>query len=220
MRFIELSHVLEEGMPVYPGLPAPVFGAILSHLESRSRYDGKAEFYLSKAELPGNLGTYIDTPFHRFAHLEDLSRISLDSVAGLPALVLDAPISPRALTLNLDGEPLGSGALLIRTGWDARWGREEYWEPGPYLAEDLVDRIVRGGIRLVGVDFWNIDDLRDDSRPAHTRLLREGILVVENLCSLGALPRRGSRFFAVPPRIVRGASFPVRAFAQVPVQSR
>lgn len=68
--------------------------------------------------------------------------------------------------------------MLIRTGWDARWGSERYWEPGPYLADESIDRIVRGGARLVGVDFWNVDDQADDSRPAHTRLLREGILIV------------------------------------------
>lgn len=214
-RFIELSHVLEEGMPVYPGLPEPTFGAILSHAESRSRYEGEAEFYMSKAALPGNLGTYIDAPFHRFAHLEDLSRISLDAVAGLPALVVDAPTSPRAVTLGFDGEMFTSRAVLIRTGWDARWGTKDYWERGPYLADELIDHIVRSGVRLVGVDFWNIDDPADNSRPAHTRLLREGILVVENLCNLGSLPRRGFRFFAVPPMVVRGASFSVRAFAEL-----
>jgi kynurenine formamidase len=42
------------------------------------------------------------------------------------------------------------------------------------------------------------------------------IPIVEHLTNLGALPDDGFRFFAVPPRIVRGASFPVRAFAELP----
>jgi kynurenine formamidase len=45
--------------------------------------------------------------------------------------------------------------------------------------------------------------------------LAEGILIVEHLCNLSALPRTGFRFSAVPLRIVRGASFPVRAFAEI-----
>jgi kynurenine formamidase len=48
-----------------------------------------------------------------------------------------------------------------------------------------------------------------------TRLLGAGILIVEHMANLGALPRDGFRFYAVPLRIVRGASFPVRAFAEV-----
>jgi arylformamidase len=38
---------------------------------------------------------------------------------------------------------------------------------------------------------------------------------VERLRGLDELPREGFRFFAVPPRVVRGASFPVRAFAEI-----
>jgi arylformamidase len=60
-----------------------------------------------------------------------------------------------------------------------------------------------------------VDDTNDSSRLVHTRLLAEEILVVEHLWNLGALPRTSFRFFAVPLRIVTGASFPVRAFAEV-----
>ena len=55
----------------------------------------------------------------------------------------------------------------------------------------------------------------DFARPAHTRLLASDILIVEHLCNLSALPQTGFRFYAVPLRIVRGASFPVRAFAEI-----
>jgi len=67
----------------------------------------------------------------------------------------------------------------------------------------------------VGIDTWNVDDVGDPSRPAHTRLLAAGVLIVENLCNLHALPSDGFRFYAVPPRVARGASFPVRAFAEL-----
>ena len=40
--------------------------------------------------------------------------------------------------------------------------------------------------------------------------------VVEHLADLDRLPLDGFRFTAVPPRIVKGASFPVRAFAEIP----
>jgi hypothetical protein len=37
----------------------------------------------------------------------------------------------------------------------------------------------------------------------------------EHLCNLRGLPRDGFRFFAIPLRIAGGASFPVRAFAEL-----
>ena len=67
----------------------------------------------------------------------------------------------------------------------------------------------------MGVDFWNVDDTTNPARPAHTRLLASNILIVEHLCNLSILSRIGFRFYAIPLRIVRGASFPVRAFAEI-----
>ena len=63
--------------------------------------------------------------------------------------------------------------------------------------------------------FWNIADVENKNQPAHTYLLKENIVIVEHLANLSALPRTGFRFYAVPPRIVSGASFPVRAFAEI-----
>ena len=101
------------------------------------------------------------------------------------------------------------------TGWDERWGTPSYWEPGPCLAGAELERVIRSQPTLVGVDFWNIDDIEDPARPAHTRLLGAGVPIVEHLARLKQLPVRGFRFFAVPPPIVSGASFPVRAFAEM-----
>lgn len=214
--FVELNHVLEDEMMVYPGLPRPKIGAFLDHEASRVRYDNQAEFYFGKVEMVCNLGTYIDSRFHRYRNGQDLSQIPLERVASIPGIVLDGVVSQnRSITLAVDPIELNERAVLIRTGWDKRWATESYWQPGPYLAKESLDLLIRSKPVLVGVDFWNVDDTLDPSRPAHTRLLGANILIVEHLCNLSALPRTGFRFYAVPLRIVRGASFPVRAFAEI-----
>ena len=217
-RLVDLSHVIEEEMPVDPRFPfpPPVIGAILDHERSRERYEGKAEFFLGRFELPGNTGTYLDSPFHRYRNREDLAGISLDRIARVPGVVVDAPAEHRPIDLGQGVEEVGGRALLVRTGWDRRWGTEGYWEPGPFFSEAGAEQLVRNGVFLVGVDFANVDDTADPARPAHTLLLGDGILIVEHLTGLAALPKSGFTFSAVPPRIVRGASFPVRAFAEVP----
>ena len=215
-RFIELNHILEDGMMAYPGLARPKIGAFLDHDASRPRYNDQAEFYLGKVEMVCNLGTYLDSPFHRYRDGLDLSQVPLERVAGIPGIVLDGVVSSnRSITLEGDPSEMNGRAVLVRTGWDKRWGTEGYWEPGPFLSEKSIDLLIRSRVKLVGVDFWNVDDTTDLARPAHTRLLASDILIVEHLCNLSVLPQTDFKFYAVPLRIVRGASFPVRAFAEI-----
>ncbi len=125
-------------------------------------------------------------------------------------------VGPQKATARLDGTELEGKAVLIRTGWDARWGTDAYSEPGPFVSPEALELLLEARPNLVGVDFWNVDDtVGDPSRRVHTSLLGAGILVVEHLCNVGALPRRGFRLFAVPSRVVGGASFPVRVFAEL-----
>jgi arylformamidase len=215
--FVDLSLAIEDGSPALPGvLPDAVVEPILDHEASRERYGGKAEFYLGRIDMAFNTGTYVDSPFHRDRGGQDLSEIALDSLAGLPGVVIDVPevggrVDPELRTADARGR-----AVVFRSGWDRRWGTQRYWEPEPHLSERAVDVLLAAPAELVGVDWGNVDDTTDPARPAHTRLLRAGILIVERLRGLDQLPRDGFRFFAVPPRIVRGASFPVRAFAEIP----
>jgi kynurenine formamidase len=217
MEYVELSHTIHDGMAVFPGFERPRITAFLDHEQSRPLYQGQAEFYISKLELVGTTGTYLDSPFHRHPERRDLSEIGLDEVAGLPGIVVDGAVgSDRAVTLEADEARLAGRAVLVRTGWDARWGTDTYWEQGPYISPDSLELLLRAQPSLVGVDFWNVDDTSDPSRRVHTRLLAEEILIVEHLCNLDALPETGFRFFAVPLCIVRAASLPVRAFAELP----
>jgi arylformamidase len=215
-NFIDLSHPIEEDMPMLAGLPPPVVRAVFTREASRPRYEGRAEFLIGRFELAANTGTYLDAPFHRYVHGADLGALGLERLAGLPGLVLDGRAGKgRAVDVDASPEELKGRAVLVRTRWDATWGSAEYFTDGPFLSAAALDTLVVGGPALVGVDFSNVDDTNDPSRPAHTRLLAAGILIVENLRNLSALPIKGFEFDAVPPAILGGASFPVRAFARV-----
>lgn len=217
MKFVELSHSIADGMAAYPGLESPRVGAVLDHVASRPSYEGQAEFYLGRIEMSFNTGTYIDSPFHRFPDRPDISEIPLENVAALPGVVLDGRVDDdRSVTLEAEASDLAGKAVLIRTGWDDRWGTDAYWTPGPFVSPSALELLLRAKPKLVGVDFWNIDDtVGDPGRRVHTLLLEAGILIVEHLCNLSALPSAGFRFYAAPLRVVGGASFPVRAFAEL-----
>lgn len=213
--FVDLSHPIEDGMPVFPGLPAPRIGAHLDHDQSRKNYDD-AEFFLGKVDMPANVGTYIDAPFHRFRDREDLSQIPLDGIVGLKGVLVDATDwGARELHPQLPREDVTRAAVLVRTGWDRHWGADPYFGPAPYLAEAFAKELVGRAVGLVGIDSWNVDDTTTRRRPIHTALLDAGIYIVEHLRGLDALPANGFRFFAPVVAVERGASFPVRAFAEV-----
>ncbi|WP_224364186.1 cyclase family protein [Hyalangium versicolor] len=214
-RFIELNHPIQDGMTPYPGLSSPKVKAIVDHAASRPRYQNRSEFYLGRLEMDCNTGTYLDSPFHRYPDTQDIGNIPLEQVAGLPGHVVSAEMSAsRSVNPQLPEGDLRGRAILVKTSWDERWATERYYEPGPFLAPEFVDRILQARPALVGVDCWNVDDTQDPARPVHTRLLAAGILIVEHLCNLQSLPPDGFRFYAVPLRVVGAATMPVRAFAE------
>ena len=88
-----------------------------------------------------------------------------------------------------------------------------YFENHPFLSADAASYLLEQKVKLVGIDSHNIDDTRGKSRPVHSILLKEGILIVEHLCNLEQLPDRPLKFNAVPPKFRGVGTFPVRAYA-------
>jgi len=216
MTFLDLSHTIEHGMTTYPGLPGPVICDFLSREASRGRYAPGVEFHIGKIEMVANTGTYIDSPFHRYADGVDLSGLPLESLAGLEAVVVDGAGVGRSSAVGREafqGRDLAGKAVLVRTGWDAHWGTPAYLEANPFLTGEAAEYLVAQGATLVGIDSVNIDDLRDLARPVHSILLGAEIPIVEHLCRLGPLPGAGFRFTAVPPKVAGFGTWPVRAFA-------
>lgn len=216
-KLIDLSHTVEHGMITYQGLPAPIICDYLSREASRARYAPGTEFQIGKIEMVANTGTYLDSPFHRYADGDDLSELKLESLADLDCVVLRATNrTGRAINyLPFDAGTLEGKALLIHTGWDAHWRTDQYFENHPYLTGELAQSLVKIGVTLVGIDSFNIDSTDDGTRPVHSALLRAGIPIVEHMRGLAALPDRGARFFAVPVKVKEMGSFPVRAFAKL-----
>jgi arylformamidase len=216
-RLIDLSHIIDQGMVTYKGLPAPLICDFLSREASRKLYAPGTEFQIGKIEMVGNTGTYLDSPFHRYADGKDLSQLSLGSLANLPCVVAHVdPGGGRAIgSLSLARSDVRGCAVLVDTGWSRHWRTDQYFEGHPYLTGAMAQWLADAGVALVGIDSYNIDSTDDGERPVHTTLLRQGIPIVEHLRSVAELPAFGSRFFAVPPKIAGFGTFPVRAYALV-----
>jgi arylformamidase len=140
----------------------------------------------------------------------DEGTIPSSPFAGLRAMVFES-IGPvrHEVSIPFHDSQVRGAALLIQTGWDQRWGDETYWNAPPYLADHLLFRMARAGVRLAGVDF------PVSGRSSETRLITGGqVAIVENLCALAALPRVGFRFTVAPLTAEPGEIRAVRAFAE------
>jgi arylformamidase len=212
MNAIDLSHTIEHGMITYRGLPAPLICDYLSREASRHLYAEGTEFHIGRIDMAANTGTYLDLPFHRYADGKDLSEVPLTSLAGLDGVLVRS--DSMAITRDaFQGLDLENKAVLVQTNWDRHWRTDAYFEDHPFLTEDAALYLRQSGVKLVGIDSYNIDDTRGKTRPAHSILLGAEIPIVEHMTGLAQLPDEGFQFFAVPPKVKAIGTFPVRAFA-------
>jgi arylformamidase len=213
-RLVDLSHVIEDGMTTYKGLPGPQICDYWSREHSAGFYEDGSTFQIGRIDMVANTGTYLDAPFHRYEDGDDLAALALERLAGLGGVC----VRSDALAVDTDlfeGLDVGGKAVLVHTGWDRHWRTEAYQQDHPFLTEAAARLLAERGAKLVGIDSHNIDDTRLKTRPVHTTLLGAGVLICEHMTGLAALPESGFTFYAVPPKVSGMGTFPVRAFAAV-----
>jgi kynurenine formamidase len=205
-------------MVTYPGLPGPQITPYLTREASRGHYAAVTEFAIDRLSLLGNTGTYLDAPYHRYRDGADLSGIALARTADLPAVVIrvTGAQQPGIDVGTLAALDVTGAAVLLHTGDDARFGTPACADRQHFLTRSGAAWLADHDAALVGIDALNIDDATDGERPAHTLLLAADIPVVEHLTGLEQLPPTGARFTAVPLRIEKLGTIPVRAFARLP----
>ena len=214
-EIVDLSHVIEHGMTTYKGLPGPHICDFWEREGTAANYDDGSTFQIGRIDMVANTGTYLDSPFHRYAEGLDLAGLPLESLADLPAIVVRRPWE-NELAIDaaaFEGQEVRGRAVLVHTGWDRHWRTEAYFGDHPFLTADAAEWLVANDAALVGIDSCNIDNMHVRARPVHTILLGADIPICEHMTGLGRLPDGGFRFSAVPPKISGLGTFPVRAYA-------
>ncbi|MHC3439455.1 cyclase family protein [Natrialbaceae archaeon A-gly3] len=209
----DLSHPIEDGMPVYPGDP-PV------SVEPAATIDADG-YRVTELTVPTHAGTHIDAPAHLLADGNPLEAYPLETFRFTARRVdcrgLDPrqPIDADALRAITPSEDVD--LLVVDTGWDDHWGTDAYLEH-PYLTEAAAEVILEWDVH-VGIDAPNVDPTptararadEPDGYPVHHTLFADGRLILENLRGFSAVPTR----FDVHayPLALEGDGSPVRAVA-------
>ncbi len=208
---IDMTHTITPEIPVYPGTPAPS----LSPACTLTR-DGFRETLLS---FSSHTGTHMDAPAHLLQDGRTLDDMPMSQFSGR-ATVLDVseagPVITEAfLQSNYDAIHCAD-FILFYTGWEERWGTERFLEDSFPVPDEAAARyLVSRGLKGVGTDAIGIDRIGDRHLPIHRVLLKDSVLILENLCLKKVRGRKDFLFFALPMKFQNTDGAPIRAFAEL-----
>ena len=209
MKILDLTHRIEESMPVYPETDPP-------RLTPANTFEQHG-FRETLLTLGSHTGTHMDAPAHMLREGKTLDQFPADKYTGT-AYVLDCSDLagkeiPKA-RLQLHAEEIeAADFLLFYTGWDRYWGSAEYFSPFPTLSLEAAEYLASVPLKGVGTDAISIDPMDTTDYPVHKLLLGAGFVNTENLCRLAPLAGRSVPYLTLPLHFKDADGAPVRAIA-------
>ncbi len=237
-RWVDLTHAFSASTVYWP---TDTIGFV--HQELAYGPTDAGFFYSSyRFESAEHGGTHLDAPIHFAEGRRTADDIPLSDLIG-PAAVVD--VSDRAhpdylvSVADLEGWETEHGRIpdgaivLLRTGWDERWGdRGAYLgteRTGPEAVPDLhfpgLDPeaarwlVENRDIVALGLDTPSLDYGQSTDFATHVILNSENVAGFENVAKLGELPPTGAYVVALPMKIEGGSGGPLRIVAFVPAEA-
>ncbi|MBQ7103153.1 MAG: cyclase family protein [Anaerotignum sp.] len=209
MKIIDLTQTICETMPVYPGTEPPKL-TIANTIEK----DGFRETLLS---FYSHTGTHMDAPFHIYADRTSLDALPAEQFVG-KALVIDCRNVGEGGEIGMEyiDKTIADEAdfLLFNTGWDANWGKDEYFGEYPVVSMEVCQYLLDSKKKGVGFDVIGIDPVSDGNLTRHKMLLSQrDIVIIENLTNLDKIGEGLFTFAALPLKYQNADGAPIRAVA-------
>ena len=205
MKVYDLTHTIQNDMPVYPGTEQPKLTTACTIQEV-----GYRETLL---HMYSHTGTHMDAPAHMLLDGAALDSYGAGKFTGT-AVVVDCrgqeSISlPLLQSYDLDGVDF----VLFCTGWDQKWGSPDYYEGFPCLTADAAAYLAALPLKGVGEDSISLDPCDSVDFPNHITLLRSDFVNTENLKGLDALVGRRFTFVTLPLKFENSDGCSCRAIA-------
>jgi len=201
MKYIDLSVAINEKLPVYPGDPKVKIepAGILEK-------DGYADSFFYTGT---HNGTHVDAPCHMIKGGKTLDEISVDRFAGDGVYI---KVDGKFNLNEIKKVKIKKGDIvLFHTGMSEMYTSPDYFKKYPGMPEDVAKYLASKKVNMVGVDMCSVDH---EPFPVHKILLREEILLIENLTNLDKLKGQQFKIYALPIRLqIDGA--PARVIAEV-----
>jgi kynurenine formamidase len=204
MKLIDLSHTIHNDLSVFPG-DSPL------RLEQVKYYhqDGYNNFQLSTGM---HVGTHLDGPMHLTNSNTFIAELPLESFTG-KGIVIDIRDQDILGITEVISSPIKPGDIvLFYSGCDKFFGENGYYTNCPVFDEKLVHYLVEQKVKIIGIDWPSPDQ---EPYPMHQILLKNNILILENLTNLDLILHEPDiEIFAFPLKINADSSI-VRAVARI-----
>jgi kynurenine formamidase len=221
---VDLSHTLEETMPVFP-----ILSKFYHTLWLSTTHGDPANAY--QVIMNEHCGTHVDAPAHYMpaghAHHTWVDEVPLTHWMGRAAVINCRDVAPR-LTATPDkvrewesrhGRLRKGDIAVFDFGWAAKWARRphdvEFQRAWPGVGLENAELLIERGVKAVGVDTFSPDAQQSSGDPFHNRVLAEGMVIIECLTNLDRLPPI-CYLQVLPLKIKQGSGSPGRAIALVP----
>lgn len=204
MKLIDLSHEIENNMPVYPG-------DIKTNLH-QIKYLDTDKHNNHRLDISMHSGTHIDSPMHLTDCKQYISELSLKSFIA-DGCVLDVR-NQAIIKLKAEYDTLikENSIVLLYTGFDTYYGAKKYYENYPCMDIELCKFLIEKNIKMVGMDIPAPDRYPFE---IHKLLFKNNIYVMENLTNLDQLLNI-DRFEVIAfPLKVKADSSMTRAVARI-----
>jgi arylformamidase len=203
-KIFDISVPVANGSVVYPGNPEVL-------IKPHSELSRGASSNLSTIAFGSHTGTHVDAPRHFFEAGSTVDRLPLNALIG-PAKVIafgedvmsvTAPLLQRASVENTE-------RVLIRTRNSAFITDRQFHPDFTYLAPDGAEYLAAIGVKLVGVDYYSVEQFHSGHHRTHRTLLERGIVIVEGL-DLSEIAAGEYEFCCLPLRLEGLDGAPARA---------
>jgi len=204
MKLIDLSHTIDQNTPVYPG-DQPIGLNQTRSIEA----DGFTNFNLT-SEM--HIGTHIDGPLHKVSGSPLIANLSLDKFTGR-GILIDVRGENRIEFRESFREQIPvQSIVLFYSGLSNSFNQSDYFSNYPSISEELAHFLVKKEVKMVGLDWCSPDH---HPYPIHEILLRNNILIIENLTNLDQLTQETDfEIFAFPLKLEADSS-PLRVVAKI-----
>jgi arylformamidase len=208
-KLIDLTHLLYNEMPVYPGTEKPIF-----EQTSNIPEHGFAE---TKINMLSHHGTHMDAPAHMIGNGKTLDTFGPEQFFGKAicidcSKVKDAIIHIKALEAYENTIELVDFVLLF-TAWSDKWGNKEYFSGFPVLSPEACSWLCKFKLKGIGLDNISIDKIDTEKYDNHNIILGKGMVIIENLTNLKLIGNEIFTFSCFPLKFINADGAPVRAVA-------
>lgn len=207
---IDLSQSINSNIKLFPGSPNVSFLKWSKY--TIEGYDSEAIF------LSTHTGTHMDAPSHFIQEAESIDNLDVNRFVMEDVHLLKILKSANQLISVEDIIASGidikkNDSIVFATGWEYNYNSDSYIYSNPGLSLEAANYLSNKKINAVAIDGPNIDSGINLDFSVHKILLKNNIIIIENLCNLNRINKKIFKLIAIPLKLYRASGSPIRSLA-------